>query len=214
MLNVSKNVRRTLLRRKLRGLAEEALREQGWTVERLPKMTTSVRRISKNGESKTISIRTSQNTWIAFPRTKDDKRWRTLSKVDAVVAASVEDPSNPQFAKIHLLDVNDVRERFDRAYKARLTAGRKIPVGRGVWVSLYDDETDQPVSMVGAGLAKDPETLIARVPLDGDGANGGDLVTAITPDDDDAPLTIAEAKRRLAKTLGVDLGSIKITVEA
>jgi len=32
--------------------------------------------------------------------------------------------------------------------------------------------------------------------------------------DDAGPLTIAQAKTRLAQTLGVDPGSIKITVEA
>jgi hypothetical protein len=38
--------------------------------------------------------------------------------------------------------------------------------------------------------------------------------TSAVEESEKAPLSIAEAKRRLARTLGVDPASIKITVEA
>ena len=44
--------------------------------------------------------------------------------------------------------------------------------------------------------------------------NGDGEISQITKDAVEAPLSIAEAKRRLAETFGVDPASIKITVEA
>ena len=67
----------------------------------------------------------------------------TLSEVDAVVAVSVDDYYNPRFAQVHMIDGNEMRERFDRACAARLKAGHAIPLGRGVWVSLYLPDSDK-----------------------------------------------------------------------
>jgi|HubBroStandDraft_6_1064221.scaffolds.fasta_scaffold363477_2 hypothetical protein len=129
-----------------------------------------------------------------------------------VVAVSVDDRHNPKFAKVHMIDGDEMRDRFNRAYAARKKAGHSIPVGRGVWVSLYLPEAQDPVSHIGAGAGlKFP--AIATVPLDPDmiaaqAASDGE------PEMEEAPLTIAEAKRRLAIALGVDPANIKITVEA
>ncbi len=174
---------------------------------------SSVRRITKGKLQKTVSIRTSQDTWIAFPRTSDDRAWATLAEVDYVVAASVDDQVNPQFAQVHLVPGDEMRERFDRAYAARRKAGHTLPVGRGIWLSLYEKESENPVALVGGGfgLAHPP---IAKVPLPGqatdslsDSAEGSDETTVA-----EAPLTIAEAKRRLAAALGVAATDIKITI--
>jgi hypothetical protein len=66
----------------------------------------------------------------------------------------------------------------------------------------------------GAGLKNPP---IARVPL-----KAGDLESAVralelpeeSKKDRESPLTIPEAKRRLAMTFGVDPSNIKIVVDA
>ncbi len=212
MTNISGTSKKTAIRKRLRAIAEETLRRQGWNVERVAGAGTSVRKITKDGASRKITIRTTQDTWIAFPRTSDDKRWKTLNDVDAVVAASVDDPSNPQFALIHMLDGDDMRKRFDRAYEARRAAGHTIQVGRGVWLSLYREEGNDPIQLVGAGAGN------VYPPLDRVRMNGGSaVVTSVDEPNNqlaDGPLTIAEAKRRLAQTLGVDPSSIKITVEA
>ena len=122
-------------------IAIEVLEKEGWRVERVPGSgKSSVRRITKGEQSKIVSIRTSQDTWIAFPRTEEDRKWRTLDEVDAVVPVSVDDRENPQFAKVHFIDGDEARARFNRAYEARKKAGHVIPVGRGVWVSLYNSE--------------------------------------------------------------------------
>jgi hypothetical protein len=47
-----------------------------------------------------VSIRTTQNQWIAFPRRLDNKGWGTLSDVDVVLAVSVDDVEQPK-APVH-----------------------------------------------------------------------------------------------------------------
>ena len=197
------------LRKKLQGVAMKALDEEGWEVTNtVGGGITHVRRITKNGASKLAAIRTSQDTWIAFMRNKDNTKWTTLADVDVVVVASVDRHPDPKFVQIHMIDANEMRDRFDRAYAARRDAGHSLPEGRGVWVSLYQQENTEPVSLVGAGagIAHPP---IVRVPLDSPRAGGGSDTQR-----DEEPLNIAEAKTRLARTLGVDAANIKITVEA
>ena len=205
---------RAWIRGRLFSVAVEALEGKGWKVTRVSGFgKSSVRRITKNGKNQLVSIRTTQDTYIAFPRTKDGTQWLTLSDVDVIVATSVDNPANPKFAQVHMIDADDMRDRFDRAYGARLAAGRTIKDGQGVWLSLYEDEGTSPVDLVGAGagIAHPP---IAVVPL-------GEADTPVAPtkqpksvsDADEQSLTIAQAKMKLARTFGVDPSSIKITVE-
>lgn len=192
----------------------QTLLQQGWKVERIPGIgKSSVRRISKGGTNRKISIRTSQDTWIAFPRNATDDGWVTLTDVDVVLAVSVDDNHDPKFAQVHMIEASEMRERFDRAYSARLGAGYSIPLGRGVWVSLYDPDASDPVTHVGGGAGLD-HPPIARVPLEREESDTDAIVESMEPERRDMPLSIAEAKRRLAMTLGVDPSSIKITVEA
>jgi hypothetical protein len=215
MTNVSATPEKVSTRSVLFQAAEEALEKDGWKVERIARSgKSSVRRITKGKQTKTVSIRTSQDTWIAFPRTPKDDAWATLADVDYVVAASVDSHSNPRFAQVHLIPGDEMRARFDRAYAARKKAGYQLPIGRGIWLSLYDKESRDPVTHVGAGAGMD-HPAIAKVPLSGQGA----AARAVQPHSeplaagaDEAPLTIAQAKRRLAISLGVAESDIKITI--
>ncbi|HEX4303287.1 MAG TPA: hypothetical protein VHZ78_10870 [Rhizomicrobium sp.] len=216
MTNIYNHPGKRELKRHLFDIAVQALETEGWKVERLARGGgSSVRMISRPGEQKKVSIRTSQDTWIAFPRDRNGSGWITLSDVDAVVAVSVNDSHNPTEARVHLIDGDEMRDRFDRAYAARKRAKYALPEGRGIWVSLYLDEAAEPPTLVGAG-AGNVFPPIARVPLNTDvPSNDGDSDT----DDKNEPaecseqLTIAEAKRRLALTLGVSIANIKITIE-
>lgn len=219
MTNVSATPEKISMRSRLFDLALEALEKEGWKVERIARSgKSSVRRITKGKLQKTVSIRTSQDTWIAFPRTQDDKAWSTLADVDYVVAASVDNRANPQFAQVHLLPGDEMRTRFDRAYAARMKAGHTVPPGRGVWLSLYEEESSSPVSLIGAGFGlKHP--AIAKVPLSSHEAASlteePDADSAEpAPAASEAPLTISEAKRRLAASLGVSEADIKITISS
>jgi hypothetical protein len=219
MTNVYGTPEKASMKSQLFGIAVRALENGGYAVERVPGSgKSSVRRITKEGKSQVVTIRTSQDTWIAFPRTEGDKKWRTLDEVDAVVPVSVDDRENPKFAKVHLIAGDEVRARFNRAYKARMDAKHSIPIGRGVWVSLYLQEANDPVSHVGAGMGLQFPP-IATVPLSS--AQIAAAVAEVHPaaqrsesPAEEAPLTIAEAKRRLALAFGVAAANIKITVEA
>ncbi len=217
MTNVWTSPEKVNRRARLFNIGVETLQREGWAVERIPKCgKSSVRRITKDGKSQVVSIRTTQDTWIAFPRNQEDAAWVTLSEVDAVVAVSVDDGDNPKFAQVHMLDGNEMRDRFDRTYAARRAANHTIPRGRGVWLSLYQDEATSPPQLVGAGagIAHPP---IARVALDPDETDGGAVAEPKEPKKvggEGKPLTIAEAKSGLALFFGVDPSNIKITVEA
>lgn len=222
MTNIFKDPRKKLLRKRLLEVGIETLRRLGWSVER----TTggaSVRLIKKDGErARRVSIRTTQDQWIAFPRRADDAGWGTLADVDVVLAVSVDDPRSPAAALVHWLEGDDMRARFDRAYATRLEAGHTITPERGVWIPLYIGEDGVPTHAGGGGGIEHPP--IARVSLLDGAPQGTGIDGWITPrssrahqaptPSEDQLLTIAEAKRRLALTFGVSETSIKISVEA
>jgi hypothetical protein len=214
MTNVLATPEKRPRRDRLFQIGVETLVQRGWKVERMPGIgKASVRRITSGEESRTVSIRTSQDTWLAFPRNKQDNGWITLSEVDVVLAVSVDDRDAPRFAQVHMIEADEMRRRFDRAYAARNAAGYSIPLGRGVWVSLYHPDATDPVTHVGGGVGLD-HPPIARVLLQPEDLDSDVIVQAKHQLNGDKPLTIAEAKRRLAMTLGVDPANVKITVEA
>ena len=113
MTNVSATPEKMAIRRGLRAAAEHALREKGYKIERvLGAGKSSLRRITKGSVSKIVSIRTTQDLWIAFTRNKEGTGFGTLEEVDVVVAASGNERLNPRIAKIHMLPGDEMRERF------------------------------------------------------------------------------------------------------
>lgn len=193
---------------------ESLLEQAGWRVERIQGIgKSSVRRIVKGSERHTVSIRTTQDCWIAFPRKDDGSGWVTLDDVDYVVAVTVDDKNDPKEASVFMLEGDEMRDRFDRTYRARLDAGHSIPVGRGVWVSMFVAEDQNAPSTVGGGIALGKKPLLS-VKLDSQIDAGEANSPSRSVEADDAPLTIADAKTRLAKSLGIDPEKIKIMIEA
>lgn len=191
-------------------LALQALSQQGYATNRVKGSgKSSVRRITKDGESQVVTIRTSQDCWIAFPRNDNDDGWSTLENADIVIAASVDNKDDPRFANIHLIPADEVRKRFDRARAAKLKAGHVIPEKRGVWLSLYKHEANEPVNLVGAGVGIQYPP-IARFPL------GEDYAAAepddIAPSPPQERFTIADAKKKLAAFYDVPESAIIITI--
>lgn len=214
MTNVFGTPEKATNRRKLFELGERALEQAGWRIERIQGIgKSSVRRIVKGAEQHTVSIRTTQDTWIAFPRNDDDSGWVTLDDVDYVVAVTVDDKDSPKRGLVYMVDGDEIRERFDRAYRARLDAGHSIPLGRGVWVSMFVVEDPDAPSSIGGGIALGKQPLLSVKLGDVGGEAVAESVQASTPHHE-APLTIAEAKRRLAQSLGIDPEKVKIVIEA
>lgn len=217
MTNIFQRPEKVERRDRLWEIGIATLEKEGWQVERIAGAgKSSMRRLRKGGATKVATIRTTQDCWFAFPRTKGDKGWLTLDDTDTVVVVSVDSREAPKFALVHMFDQTEVRARFDRAYAQRLNAGRSITIGRGVWISLYEKDDGSP-TLAGAGLGKDFPP-IAKVPLENRELSASQPVGpgAQTPQGDGEvqPLTISQAKRGLALTFGVDPSRIKITVEA
>lgn len=215
MTNIFGSPNKAATKNKLFNSGIEALEQEGWKVERIPRVgKSSIRRIVKGDESKVVTIRTTQDTYIAFPRDDEDKEWATLSMADLVVAVSVDDADNPRFAQVHFIDGDEMRDRFDRSYNARIAAGHLIGTGRGMWLGLYEPERSDSPAQVGAGAGlKHPP--VATFPLSEASEEKSKLAgTEAAPAvPKTAPLSISDARRQLAETLGVDPENVKITIE-
>lgn len=206
------------LRNRLFQIGQQALEAEGWKVEKATGLGKgSVRRITRGKESLLVSIRTTQDQYIAFPRTPDDKEWNTLGIVDAVVAVSVNDKENPTTGKVHFLKGDEVRRRFDMGYKARRAANHTLPVGRGMWVPLYLPHAEEPTYQVGGGLGLDFPPFAEINLAEGaatDAPTDVQEAAAEAASEPRIPLTITEAKRQLAEAFGVSPDQVKITIEA
>lgn len=221
MTNIFKDEWKRWRKRRLFQIGVELLESQGWRVTKERGLgKASVRRITRGAESLLISIRTTQDRWLAFPPKPNGKGWITLDDVDVVLAVSVDDTDDPSEAWVHWIPAEEMIARFDTAFRARKSQGRTHSGRRGVWIPLYHRESEsENVSYVGGGAGLD-FPAIARVPL-------GEAGSAIIAADEDAEdeieehadatvrgFSIAEAKRGLAVRFGVPESAITITVEA
>jgi hypothetical protein len=229
MTNIFKTPEKRARKNELFQIGIETLHKEGWTVTKAKLGKSSVRRIERGGESKLVSIRTTQDQWIAFPPKTKGKGWITLDDVDVVLAVSVDANEPPREALVHWLPGDEMRQRFDLALKARKEDGRVQPDRRGVWIPLYErEDASENVSYVGGGAGLD-HPPIARVPMSGSSVNArtmpngeGSTPPSIGSDDradddgreDVIGLTIGQAKRGLSLSLGVPESSITIMVEA
>jgi len=214
MANIFKSPEKRDRKNRLFQIGVQTLEKEGWTVAKEKGLgKSSVRRITKNGDSKLVTIRTTQDTWLAFPPKPNGKGWFTLDDVEVVLAVSVAG-NPPREGLVHWLPADEMRKRYDLAYKARKEAGRVFPKRRGVWIPLYERENEsENVSYVGGGAGLDYPP-IARVPLNGGGHEPPPIGSRDTAEGgDDNRFTIAKAKRLLSSSLGVPESSIKITVE-
>jgi hypothetical protein len=209
MPSIFSTAERVATRDRLFAAAMETLGREGWKVERLEPPKLSVRRISKGEQSHMVAFRTTQDQRIAFARMQDDSGWTDLGEVNFVVATSVDSRMTPQAALVHMIPVEAVVRCLDLGYAAWKAADHPITPGRDVWIGLYEAEEEPGLPAVlgaGIGLTYPP---LARVQLPSGASKEA------RPEDDPAtapPLTIAEAKRQLAMSLGVREADIAITI--
>lgn len=223
MTNVYATPEKGLIRRGLVHFGLEALRAQGYSVRRSPGHgARQVYEATKDGETLLAAIRTSQDTWFAFPRLADDSGWLTLDDVDWVLVASVDTPHEPTQAHLHWMPAADVRQRFDAAYRARLAAGNVVPLGRGLWLSLYDRNAPSPVSHVGGGFGLDYPAiatqsmtdLLAAMPEFGEALAPESIEAQTFDEETDTPaFDLLQAKRMIARALNVPIDAVRITIE-
>jgi hypothetical protein len=198
----------------------------GYKLDRVPgRGLSNVWTITKSGKSQRASIRTTRDRWFAFPPLEGGKKWKTLDDVDVVIVAAVDDRHEPENVEVYIFPATEVRERFDAAFAARIAAGQTVRNNFGMWVRLDQDARNIPAS-VGSGII-DKYKAVAVFPIadlltDSGDAEGMALEEVADAEvdavdgalDNDPPLTINEAKRRLALAFGVKPENVKITVEA
>ena len=201
----------------------------GYTLKRLPgRGMSNIWNLTKGSQTKIASMRTTQDRYIAYPPLDNGQRWKTLDDVELVLVAAVDDKEDPHKVEVYLFDADEVRQRFRQSYAARVDAGQSVKNNFGMWLNLDNDQRGVPASE-GSGLAEKQkpiavfsiddlieEALASRASVfepepDGEQELAESNVAASKAE---PPLTIAEAKRRLAQTLGVDPSCIKISVEA
>ncbi|NKL03314.1 hypothetical protein GFM02_35105 [Rhizobium leguminosarum bv. viciae] len=226
MTNIYATPEKVQYAKRLFEIGIEYLERKGYEISRVPRAgKKSLRRVKKGKEEFNVAIRTSQDQWFAFPRDDSTGKWLGMDDVDVqrviVVALNTREEGKEKIALVHDFTASEVRDRLNKNYRARHAANPNIDISHGNWISLYNEEAREPTSFVGAGigLAFPP---FDRVPLFGVASDeveeedladaDGPMLAAPAPVIDE-PLTIPEAKRRLALTFGVDPSAIKILVE-
>ena len=202
-------------RRMLVDAATRALAKTNAELKRIPgRGKSNVWEIEEGGQVKRVAVRTTQDRWFAFPPMENGTKWKTLSDVDVVVVASVDDRDDPRRVEVYRFDADEVRKRFDESYAARTGAGQSEPDGYGMWVALDKDRRGLPAS-VGSGIAAQYPP-IATYPLDQRKAEepvaadekGEDAV--LGPEPETIATVMSFARARIAELSGVPEESVKL----
>lgn len=225
MTNRLKEMGETASWRLLVAAAIEGAKRSGYSLTRQPgRGLSNTWAVTKGGETKIASVRTTRDRYIAFPPLEGGTRWKTLDDADLVLVSAVDDPANPQNVDVYLFPADDVRKRFDASYAARIANGHTVRDNFGMWVML-DDGDNQVPSQVGAGLAvKYP--AIARFSIDELEAEAVVTATAtetaaMEPDDTEGETpafatvadVLASARSEIARLTGMSPNAIKLDLK-
>lgn len=200
--------------------AKRCLEEQGYELERVPgRGLSNIWTMSKDGQSEIASIRTTQDRWFAFPPLNNGENWKTLDDVDTVVVAAVDDRDNPRNVEVYVFPADEVRNRFNAAYSARIEAGQTVRNNFGMWVALDVDDRGIAAS-IGSGIREQfPPVAIYPVEGLGDNANPRDSMAKheAEPVGDDPRLTIGDilsrARSDIAATAGVEVDAVNLDLK-
>ena len=202
--------------------AKKGGESQGLALSRVPgRGLSNVWKTEKGGKKQLASIRTTRDRWIAFQPLEHGKKWKTLHNVDLVIVAAVDDREDPKNIQVYIFPAEEVRQRFDAAYKARSDEGHKNKDNFGMWVNLDTDNRGIAAS-VGSGLADkykpiatySIEALAADLP-EGDAVDEVDALDA--EEKETQPGTIAEvmawARTKVAEHAGVSVDRVKLDLK-
>lgn len=165
MTNRLKKIGETASWRLMVSAAVEGAKKCGYAMRRQPgRGLSNTWLVSKRGETKVASIRTTRDRWIAFPPLDNGTRWKTLDDVELVIVSAVDDRENPQNVDVYLFPADAVRQRFAASYAARIKNAHTVRDNYGMWLKLDAADADVP-GQVGAGLAVE-YPAIARFSID------------------------------------------------
>lgn len=214
-------------RRFLVEAAKRGAHDAGYHLSRVPgRGLSNVWNIEKDGRTIRAAIRTTRDRWIAFPPFDGGTRWRTLSDVEAVIVAAVDDKDEPRHVQVYIFPAAAVRERFDAAYAARTRAGHVQKDGFGMWVGIDHDPRGIAAS-VGSGIVEKFRPIavysVASLLAADAGQEGSQVADAAADADDVEPpqaprlATIGEvmswARGRIAELAGVRPEAVKLDLK-
>jgi len=206
--------------------AKRGAESRGYALVREPgRGLSNIWTITKDGQTKRASIRTTRNRWFAFQPLEKGTKWKTLDEVDVVIVASVDSADEPTNVEVFVLPADEVREGFSASHAARVKAGLIVQDNFGMWVALDFDDRDIPVA-VGSGIAKKHKP-VAVYPIEQLATEKDLAQTQHRADEGRAPgdaealpprcTTIAEvmawARRRVAEIAGVQADAIKLDLK-
>jgi Lhr-like helicase len=180
------------LKLKLKEAAEKAAKQAGFDIHKVNEQSVGYL-ATYNGKQTTVGIQTSSDHAISYRY--QNGSWKTLPLLDTIFIATVDDKHNPTEAIVHMLNGDKVRDHFQRALTARKDAGYSLD--HATFLDLYLKETNAPTS-IGNGLV-DETTPTFSFPLN---------------EDEPKDFKIADAKRLLAESYGVNQNQIEITIRA
>ncbi len=194
----------------------------GYKMERVPKKGLSnIWQMTKGDQSQRVAIRTTRNRWFTFLSLEGGAKWKTLDEVEMVLVAALDRQDKPQAIEVYLFTADEVRKRFDAAYKARKEADHVLNDNFGFWINL-DVDKRQTATSVGSGLADDFKP-IATYPLDEAVTAPATSASATTPEADQTPVgqwqpgSIAEAmdwvRHHIARIAGVKTDAVKLDLK-
>jgi len=209
--------------------AKTGASEAGFQLTRKPgRGLSNVWDVTKDGSTMAASIRTTRDRWFAFPPLNGGKKWKTLDDVDLVIVAAVNNKENPTKAEVYLFNAQEVRERFDAAYKARAAAGQILKDNFGMWVALDDPNRGLPAD-TGSGLAKkykpiatydiadlmsDPTNIgIENAEIDTAEIDETSAAEVLAPQLNTIAEVMAWARDRVAQLAGVSIDAVKLDLK-
>ncbi len=205
--------------------AKRGLEKEGYMLRRVPgRGRSNTWEAHRNGKVRRVSIRTTNDRWIAFPPMNGGSKWKTLDDVDLVAVAAVDDRDEPKAIEVYIFEAAEVRSRFVAAHAARTKAGFVVRDDFGMWVNLDEDHRRLPAS-VGSGLASEHQS-IAVYPIeavaaedagveetDSEQAGGSDAVAGKLAEPESMAAVMEWARRRIASLAGVRPEAVKLDLK-
>lgn len=204
--------------------AKSGMAAQGYSLARVPgRGKSNVWHVTKDGETRMVSIRTTRVRYIAFPPLERGTKWKTLDDVELVAVAAVDSKDAPENIVVYLFPAADLRQRFHASYAARVKDGQSIKDNFGMWVELDRDDRGIPAS-VGTGIIEHYNPIgvyaIADLLPKHSKVEANDEKPGQAVDEIPAPprlATIAEvmawARNRVAQIVGVRAEAVKLDLK-
>lgn len=202
--------------------AKAGMAAQGYSLARVPgRGMSNVWNVTKDGETRVASIRTTRDRYIAFPPLEAGTKWKTLDDVELVAVATVDSKDAPEKVEVYLFPADEVRQRFNASYAARAKDGQSIKDNFGMWVGLDRDDRGIAAS-VGTGILEHykPIGVYAITDLFAEHPSADDEEPGQAADEIPALPTLstiadvmAWARNRVAQLAGVRAEAVKLDLK-